>query len=149
MEPKEGHVTLCPSATITFTCSEIAVYGIIWFAHPLLNEDNSPALGTHVDIGTHYVVEDVFTITLVAREVMIDSLLGNYTSTLDVVVNDVIQNGTNITCITPNIASFLLFKQGITYQSRGSLMSEANLASYLVVWKCQQALLYRNALSTP
>ena len=87
---------------------------MIWFALPLLNEDNSPGLGSFVEIGVPYVVDDVFTVTLVAYELM-DWFTGNYTSTLDVVVNDMIHNGTNITCKTPNVASLLIFKLGIKY----------------------------------
>ena len=85
---------------------------MLWFAHPLLNEDNSPGLGSDMEIGVPLVVEDVFTITLVARELMAD-LFGNYTSTLDMMVNDMIQNGTNVTCFTPNVASLLVFKKGL------------------------------------
>ena len=112
MESEDGHVTVCPDTTITFTCSDTKVPGMIWFALPLLNEDNSPGLGSDIGIGVFYVVDDVFTVTLVARELMMDDFRGNYTSTLDVVVNDVIHNGTNVTCDTPNIASLLIYKQG-------------------------------------
>ena len=107
VEPDEGHVTVCPDTTITFTCSDTLVFGMKWFALPLLDEDNSPSLGSILPaIGEPIVVEDVFTITLVAREVMMNASCGNYTSTLDVVVNDRIQNRTNVTCFTP-IFSFL------------------------------------------
>ena len=86
---------------------------MIWFALPLLNEDNSPSLGSDFGIGVPLVVDDVFTVTLVARELMMDDFRGNFTSTLDVVVNDVIHNGTNVTCKTSNnVASVLIFKQG-------------------------------------
>ena len=113
MESEDGHVTVCPDTTITFTCSDTGVFGIIWFALPLLNEDNSPSLGSDTVIGAPMVVNDVFTVTLVARKLMMDDAKGNYTSTLDMVVNDVICNGTNVTCKTPNVASLLIFKQGI------------------------------------
>ena len=113
VESEHRHVTVCPDTTITFTCSDTGVTGIRWFVLPLLNEDNSPGLGSVTMIGVPRVVDDVFTITLVARELMMDDFRGNYTSTLDVVVNDVIHNGTNVTCFTPNVASLLIFKQGI------------------------------------
>ena len=113
VEPENGHVTVCPDTTITFTCSDTLVFGMGWYARPLLNEDNTPALGSDIDIGDPHFVEGVFTITLVARELMMGDFRGNYTSTLDVVVNDRIQNGTNVTCFTPNVASLLIFKQGI------------------------------------
>ena len=113
VESEDGHVTVCPDTTITFTCSDTGVTGMIWFALPLLNEDNSPSLGSATMIGIPRVVDDVFTVTLVARELMMDDFHGNYTSTLDVVVNDVIHNETNVTCKTSNIASLLIFKQGI------------------------------------
>ena len=113
VKSENGHVTVCLDTTITFTCSDTGVTGIIWFALPLLNEDNSPSLGSGTMIGEPHVVDDVFTVTLVARELM-DNFTGNYTSTLDVVVKDVMHNGTNVTCkISDNMASLLIFKLGI------------------------------------
>ena len=88
------------------------VLGLRWFALPLLNENNSPGLGALVDIGEPFTVEDVFTVTLVDRELPMGEIFGNYTSTLGVVVNDMIQNGTNVTCYIPNVASLLIIKQG-------------------------------------
>ena len=84
---------------------------MVWYALPLLNEDSSPVLAPYIDIEDTIPVEDVFAITLVARELM-PNFRGNYTSTLDVVVNDRIQNGINVTCYTPNVASLLILKQG-------------------------------------
>ena len=113
MESENGHVTVCPDTTITFTCSDTGVLGMIWFALPFLNEDNSPSLGSGNTIGVPLVVDDVFTVTLVTRERIMDDFRSNYSSTLDVVVNDVIHNGTNVTCKSLNVASVLIFKQGI------------------------------------
>ena len=117
VESENGHVTVCPDTTITFTCSDTLVFSMAWYARPLLNEDNSPDLGSSIpDIGEPIPVEGVFTITLVARELMMGDLRGNYTSTLDVAVNDRIQNGINVTCFTPSsMASLLIFKQGLFY----------------------------------
>ena len=114
MEEGEGllHVRVCPDTTTTFTCSDTLVFGMEWSALPLLNEDNSPALGSDAEIGDSHFVEGVFTITLVARELRSD-FRGNYTSTLDVVVNDRIQKGTTVTCFTPStMASLIIGKQG-------------------------------------
>ena len=84
--PEDGHITVCPDTIITFTCSDSMVR---WFALPLLKEDNSPGLGALVDIGEPFTVEDVFTVTLVDRELPMGEIFGNYTSTLSVVVNDI------------------------------------------------------------
>ena len=96
LESEDGHVRVCPETIITFTCSDTLVFGIEWSTLPLLNEDNSPALASDIEIGDPHFVEGVFTITLVARELRSD-FRGNYTSTLDVVVNDRIGNGTTVT----------------------------------------------------
>ena len=104
---------MCPDTIITFTCSDTLVFGMSWLALPLLNQDNSPGLGPDVETNVPIVVEDVFTITLVGRELRSD-FRGNYTSTLDVVVNDRIQNGTTVTCFTPSMASLLIIKQGMS-----------------------------------
>ena len=106
---------MCPNTIITFTCSDILVYSMVWYARPFLNEDNSPDLGPNIEIGNPRMVEGVFTITVVARQLMPDNR-GNFTSTLDVVVNDRIQNKTSVTCSTlSSMASLLIFKQGLFY----------------------------------
>ena len=80
VQSEDGHVRVCPDTTITFTCSDTGVPGMIWFALPLLNEDNSPGLGSDMyGIGVALVVDDVFTVTLVARELMMD---GTFVATI-------------------------------------------------------------------
>ena len=86
VESEDGHVTVCSDTTITFTCSDTGVFGIIWLSPPLLNGDTSPSLGSDIEIGVPLVVENVFIITLVARELVMNDVKGNYTSTLDVVI---------------------------------------------------------------
>ena len=113
VESEDGHVTVCSDTTVTFTCSDTGVFGIIWLSPPLLNDDTSPSLGSDIEIGVPLIVENVFIITLVARELVMNDVKGNYTSTLDVMVNDMIHNGTNVTCKTPNVASLLIFKLGM------------------------------------
>ena len=104
-------MTVCPDTIITFTCSDTLVFGMEWSALPLLNEDNSPALAADIVINLPIVVKDVFTITLEAKRLRSD-FRGNYTSTLDVVVNDTIGNGTTVTCFTPStMASLIIVKQ--------------------------------------
>ena len=86
VESEDGHVTVCSDTTITFTCSDTGVFGIMWLSPPLLNGDTSPSLGSDIEIGVPLVVENVFIITLVARELVMNDVKGNYTSTLDVVI---------------------------------------------------------------
>ena len=105
-------MTVCPDTIITFTCSDTLVLGMEWSALPLLNEQNSPALGPNNEIGETFTAEGVFTITLVSRELNMTGFRGNYTSTLDVVVNDRIQNGTTVTCFTPSTMASLIIVKG-------------------------------------
>ena len=114
VEPVQGQILVCPDAMVTFTCSDTQVPGMLWFALPLLNEDNTPGLALGMDTGVPRVVEGVFTIILVEAE-PISSFVGNISSTLTVVVNDRIQNGTNVTCRASNVVSFLILKQGKLY----------------------------------
>ncbi|CAI8021296.1 hypothetical protein GBAR_LOCUS12645, partial [Geodia barretti] len=91
------------------------------------------------------MVEGVFAITLVARQLMPD-FRGNFTSTLDVVVNDRIRNETNVTCFTlSSVASLLIFKQG----SPLSPHVDFNIESHSIVnfttcftWQRQKSDLY-------
>ena len=55
VESVEGYVLVCPNTTVTFTCSDTQVLGSIWFALPLLNEDNSPNLSPGTSIGVPFL----------------------------------------------------------------------------------------------
>ena len=105
------HVTVCPQSTITFTCSDSQVPGLTWLALPLLNQQNSPGLALGSDIGSSVTVEGIFTITVISIENSM-GILVDMVSTLTVMVNDMIQNGTNVTCFTSNVGSLLIFKKG-------------------------------------
>ena len=114
VESEGRHVSVCPHTNITFTCSASGVTALSWFALPLLNEDTTFGLSTGSDVGVPVVIEDVFTITLVEVEtVNIMSGAANLTSTLNVVISDVIDDVTNVTCKTvTGVASLLIVKIG-------------------------------------
>ena len=111
VESVEGYVLVCPNTTVTFTCSDTQALGTIWFALPLLNEDNSPNLSPGTSIGVPFLVEDIFIITVVAVENRM-GIYADFTSTLSVTVNDMIQDKTSVTCKTPNVVSLMIQKQG-------------------------------------
>ena len=116
VESMERYVLVCPNTTVTFTCSDTQVLGTRWFALPLLNEDNSPNLSPGTSIGVPFVVEDIFIITVVEVENRM-GIYADITSTLSMTVNDMIQDGTSVTCKTPNVTSLIIQKQGILTHS--------------------------------
>ena len=101
VEPLYGQVSVCPHINVTFTCAASQISALTWFARPLLDEDNTPGLSLLTGTGFSVSIDNVLTITVVSIE-NITNNLGDFTTTLHIVVNDHerIQNGTNITCIT-------------------------------------------------
>ena len=114
MESEGTYVSVCPHTNITFTCTAFGVTALSWFALPLLNEDTTLAVSTGSNVGVPVVIEDVFTITLVEVEtVNIMNGAANLTSTLNVVIGDVIDDVTNVTCKTvTGVASLMILKKG-------------------------------------
>ena len=107
-----GYVTVCPGTTVTFTCVDTQISILSWYALPLLNEENTAGLFLGLSAGFSTTVEDIFTITLVTLEHVSDGG-GDFTTTLDVVVNDQIQNRTNVTCRTnTGLESLFILKEG-------------------------------------
>ena len=99
VEPLHGQVSVCPHITVTFTCAASQISALTWFVRPLLDEDNTPGLSVSTEAGFSVSIENLFTITVVSIE-NITNNRGDITTTLDVVVNDEIQNGTTVTCLT-------------------------------------------------
>ena len=87
-ESEGGQVFVCPNTNITFTCSDTQIFSLLWYARPLLNEDNTPGgLSIRRDPGYSIVVDDIFKLTVQSVE-NITGLRGDLTSTLNMVVND-------------------------------------------------------------
>ena len=111
------HVSVCPNTNITFTCTATSIFALVWYAKPLLNEQNTQSLSIRRDPGFSFVVEDTFTMTVESIEnVTASGDQGDLTSTLNMVVNDRIPNRTNVTCKTPSkIASLIILRKGAYY----------------------------------
>ena len=106
---------MCPHTNVTFTCAASQISALTWFARPLLDEDNTPGLSVSTEAGFSVSVENLFTITVVSIE-NITNNRGDITTTLDVVVNDEIPNGTSVTCLTHiGMKSLILLKEGVFF----------------------------------
>ena len=91
----DGHnIIVCPSTTITLTCTANQVGSMTWRYQGSLHTFPS----RHIDEQTRVVHDDPYTLTLVAVDnITQDGLMGDITSTLEVLVAD-IENETDITC---------------------------------------------------
>ena len=81
---EEGHITVCPHTTVTFTCTATQVGSMTWRdRHTEIYTDKDPTV----------VQNGPYTLTLLAA----DNVTGDILSTLEVMVDD-IDSGTDITC---------------------------------------------------
>ena len=101
------HVSVCPNTNITFTCSDTQTFTLVWYAQPLLNEGNTPGISIRRNPGHTVVVDEMFTITVKSVENITEGL-GDIISTLSMVVNERIQNRTNVTCLTNSGTKYLI-----------------------------------------
>ena len=90
----DGHnIIVCPSTTITLTCTAATQVSFMTWRY---QGSFHTFLPHHIDDEqTRVVHDDPYTLTLIA----VDNRTGDFTSTLEVLVND-IENGTDITCET-------------------------------------------------
>ena len=96
----DGHniiIIVCPSTTITLTCTANQVGSMTWRYQGLFHI----FLSRHIDNEwTKVVHDDPYTLTLIAVDnITQDGITGDFTSTLEVLVDD-IDNVTDITCET-------------------------------------------------
>ena len=93
----DGHnnIIVCPSTTITLTCTANQVGSMAWRYQGLIHT----FLPHHIDDEwTRVVHDDPYTLTLIAVDgITQDGIASDFTSTLEVLVDD-IDNGTDITC---------------------------------------------------
>ena len=102
---EDGIISVCPATTVTLTCSASGVGSMGW-------RDQNKLIGSFSasDNEPSVIDKDPYTLTLVSIEKYDDEFLGNFTSTLEVMVDD-ITNGTNITCqVFRNKKYLLIYK---------------------------------------
>ena len=91
---EEGHIIACPHTTVTLTCTATQVGSMTWRYQDLVHI----FLSHHIENEqTRVVHDDPYTLTLISVDNIITTGIGDFTSTLEVMVDD-IDNGTDITC---------------------------------------------------
>ena len=88
---ENGHISVCPTTTVTLTCTASGVRSLAW------RDQNRQIGGFHARVSERNIEVDPYNLTLVALDNDDGDDLANFTSTLDVMVDD-ITNGTNISC---------------------------------------------------
>ena len=90
---EDGHISICPATTVTLTCTASGVTAQGW-------RDQNGLIHAFVasDPESSVIEEGPYTLTLVAVDNYDDDSLADFTSTLEVMVDD-ITNGTNISCV--------------------------------------------------
>ena len=89
---EDGHISVCPANTVILTCTASGVASLGW-------RDQNGAIGGFgaSDPESSVIEEGPYTLTLVAVDNDDGDSLANFTSTLEVMVDD-ITNGNNISC---------------------------------------------------
>ena len=89
---EDGHISVCPATTVTLTCTASGVGSLGW------NDQNRQIHGfVASDPESSVIEEGPYTLTLVTVDNDDGDSLADFTSTLEVMVDD-ITNGTNISC---------------------------------------------------
>ena len=106
---EEGHIIACPHTTVTLTCTATQTPQMTWLEQ-----------GRQIDVffvssfhseETRVVHDDPYTLTLIAvdNNITTDGQIGDFTSILEVMVDD-IDNGTDIECAAfPNTLHLFIF----------------------------------------
>ena len=96
---EEGHIIACPHTTVTLTCTATQVGSMTWLEN---NEQiHGFILSDYENEQKRVFHDDPYTLTLISVDNIITtdlgSRIGDFTSTLEVMVDD-IDNGTDIEC---------------------------------------------------
>ena len=106
---EEGHVIACPHTTVTLTCTATQVGSIAWLQE---NRQIRAFIIDDYEGQSEEFHDDPYTLTLAVDNIITtddDNEIGDFTSTLEVMVDD-IDNGTDITCgIFQNTLHLLIY----------------------------------------
>ena len=89
---EDGHISVCPATTVILTCTASGVASLGW-----RDQNGQIDVFTASDPESSVIEEGPYTLTLVAVDNDDGDSLADFTSTLEVMVDD-ITNGTNISC---------------------------------------------------
>ena len=90
---EDGHISVCPATTVTLTCTPSGVGSLGW-----RDQNGLIDVFTASDPEFSVIEEGPYILTLVEVDKDDGDFLANFTSTLEVMVDDII-NGTNISCV--------------------------------------------------
>ena len=98
-------VTVCPHTRVTLTCTATQIISLTW-------ADQNGDIVTFARNDNSTVFKSPYILTNMEENDM--GAFADFTSTLEVIVDDTIDNGTNITCRTVfNEEHLLLYRKGI------------------------------------
>ena len=102
---EEGHVIPCPHTTVTLTCTATQVATMTWLEND--RQIHVFGINDYHSEETRVVHDDPYTVTLIAVDnITTGGQIGDFTSTLEVMVDD-IDNGTDIECAIFQNTSFI------------------------------------------